>query len=50
MLQKTLRLNGDYQYVSEEEQQTSENSNKKESPKKLTKDDWIKFNEWINEK
>ena len=45
-----MRLTDDYQYVFEEEQQISKNSYKKELPKKLTKDDWIKFNEWINEK
>ena len=45
-----MRLTDDYQYVSEEEQQISKNSDKKELPKKLTKDDWIKFNEWIKEK
>ena len=34
----------------EKEQQASKKPDKKELPKKLTKGDWIKFNEWVNEK
>ena len=47
-----MRLTDDYQYVSEEEQQqqTSKNLDKKELPKKPTKDDLSEFNEWVNEK
>ena len=50
-----MRLTDDYQYQSEgekeeKEQQTSKKPDKKEPLKKLTKDDWIKFNEWVNEK
>ena len=43
----------DYQYESEEEeqrQQTSKNPDKKELPKKPTKDELRKFNQWVNEK
>ena len=49
---KTLRLTDDYQYESEEEreQQTSKKPDKKELRKKPTKDDLIKFNEWVNKK
>ena len=51
---KKLRLTDDYQYKSEEDekenQQISKKSDIKEPPKKSTKDDWIKFNEWINGK
>ena len=52
---KKLRPADDYQYESEEEkeekeQQTSKKPDKKEPLKKLTKEDWIKFNEWVNEK
>ena len=50
-----MRPADDYQYESEEEkeekeQQTSKKPDKKEPLKKLTKEDWIKFNEWVNEK
>ena len=51
-----MKLANDYQYESEEEkkeeeeQQITKKSDKKEPPKKSTKDDWIKFNEWVNEK
>ena len=47
-----MRLTDDYQYVSEEEQQqqTSKNLDKKELPKKPTKDDLSEFNEWVNKK
>ena len=49
-----MRLTDDYQYKSEEDekenQQISKKSDIKEPPKKSTKDDWIKFNEWINGK
>ena len=56
---KNLRLSDDHQYESEEErkeekeekgQQTSKKLNEKEPLKKSTKYDWIKFNEWVNEK
>ena len=53
---KKLRLTDDYQYQSEEEekeekeQQTSKKPDKKEPLKKSTKNDWIEFNEWVNEK
>ena len=49
---KKVRLTDDYQYVSEEEQQqqTSKNLDKKELPKKPTKDDLSEFNEWVNKK
>ena len=54
---KKLGLTDDYQCKSEEEeeeeekeQQTSKKPDKKEPLKKLTKEDWIKFNEWVNEK
>ena len=46
----------DYQYESEEEekeekqQHTSKKLDKKEPPKKLTKDDISRFNEWVNRK
>ena len=42
----------DYQYESEEEreQQTSKKPDKKELPKKPTKDDLKKFNEWLIKK
>ena len=51
-----MRLIDDYQYESEEEekeekeQQTSKKTDEKQLPKKPTKDDWIKFNEWVNKK
>ena len=47
---KKLRFTDDYQYESKEEreQQTSKKPDKKELPKKRTKDDLRKFNEWIN--
>ena len=47
-----MRLTDDYQYVSEEEQQqqTNKNLDKKELPKKPTKDDLSEFNEWVNKK
>ena len=47
-----MNLNNDYQYKFEEEekQQTSKKPDKKELPKKTTKDDLIKFNEWVNKK
>ena len=47
-----LRLAEYYQYESEEEreQQTSKKPDKKELPKKPTKDDSRKFNEWVNKK
>ena len=49
---KKLRLTDYYQYESEEEreQETSKNPDKKELPKKTTKDDLRKFNEWVNKK
>ena len=53
---KKLRLTNDYQYefeeekMEEKEQQISKMPDKKEPLKKSTKDDWIKFNEWVNEK
>ena len=34
----------------EKDQQTSKRSHKKEPPKKLTKDNLSKFNEWVNRK
>ena len=48
-----MRLTNDYQYESEEEEQqehTSKKPHKKELLKKPTKDDLIKFNEWVNKK
>ena len=48
-----MRLTNDYQYESEEEEQqqhTSKKSDKKELLKKPTKDDLIKFKEWVNKK
>ena len=45
-----MRLTDDYQYESEEEQQTSKKLDKKELPKKRTKDDLSEFNEWVNKK
>ena len=47
---KKLRLTDDYQYesVEEREQQTSKKPDKKELPKKPTKDDLNEFNEWVN--
>ena len=53
-----MRLTDNYHYESgeeeeekeEKEHQTSKKSDKKETLWKLTKDDWIKFNEWVNEK
>ena len=51
-----MRLTNDYQYefeeekMEEKEQQISKMPDKKEPLKKSTKDDWIKFNEWVNEK
>ena len=53
-----LRLTDNYHHESgeeeeekeEKEHQTSKKSDKKEPLWKLTKDDWIKFNEWVNEK
>ena len=49
---KKLNLNNDYQYEfeGEEQQQTSKKPDKKELPKKPTKDDSRKFNEWVNKK
>ena len=47
---KKLRLTDNYQYESEEEQQTSKKFDKNEPPKKPTKDNWINFNEWVNKK
>ena len=49
---KKLNLNNDYQYEFEgkEQQQTSKKPDKKELPKKPTKDDLKKFNEWVNQK
>ena len=54
---KKSRLTDDYQYEPEEEekeeemeQQTSKKPNKKELPKKPTKDDLSEFNEWVNRK
>ena len=45
-----MRLTDDYQFESEEEreQQTSKKPDKKELPKKPTKDDLNEFNEWVN--
>ena len=48
-----MRLTNDYQYESEEEEQqqhTSKKPDNKELLKKPTKDDLIKFNEWVNKK
>ena len=52
-----MRLTDDYQCESEEEeeeqqqqQQTSKKSDKKELPKKPTKDNASDFNKWVNEK
>ena len=51
-----MRLADDYQYEPEEEkeeeeqQQTSKNLDKKEPPKKPTKDDLSRFSEWVNKK
>ena len=51
-----MRLAGDYQYESEEEEKeekeklTSKKLDKKEPLKESTKNDWIKFNKWVNEK
>ena len=53
---KKMRLTNDYQLESEEvkkeekKKQISKKPDKKEPPKKLTKDDWIEFNEWVNKK
>ena len=47
---KKLRLTDNYQYESEEEQQTSKKFDKNEPPKKPAKDNWINFNEWVNKK
>ena len=49
---RKLILTDDYQYESEEEreQQTSKKPDKKELPKKPTKDDLKKFNEWLIKK
>ena len=53
-----MRLTDDYQYESEKEEeeeeeekkQISKKPDKKEPPKKPIKDDWSKFNEWVNKK
>ena len=49
---KKLRLTDDYQYESEEEreQQTSRKPDKKERPKKATKDHLNKFNKCVIKK
>ena len=49
---KKLRLTDDYQYESEKEkeQQTSKESDKKETPKKQTKTDLSKINKWVKKK
>ena len=49
---KKLRLTDDYQYESEEEreQQTSRKPDKKERPKKTTKNDLNKFNKCVIKK
>ena len=55
---KKLRLTDDYQYESEEEEKKKKKKKKnrlvkgliKKLPKNPTKDDWIKCNEWVNEK
>ena len=44
---KRLRLTDDYLYLSEEEQKTSKNFNKKEPPKTPTKTDLGELNEQI---
>ena len=45
-----MRLTDDYQCEPEEEreQKTSKKPDKKELPKKQTKDDLKEFNEWVN--
>ena len=51
-----MRLTADYQDKSEEEekeeeqQQTSKKLDKKEPPRKPTKDQLREFNEWVNKK
>ena len=50
-----MRLPDDYQYEPDEEkekqqQRTSKKLDKKELPKKPTKDDLRNFNEWVNKK
>ena len=52
---KILRLTDDYQYEPEEEegkkeQQTGKKPDKKDAPKKPTKDNASKLNKWVNEK